>query len=961
MSEKRVIIDLGAEIGDFSMAMKRVQKQMKDTVSVIDREMSQSSKGVKKHTASITDSFSDMGNKIRNIMDLVGYSIKGGLLSTLPAAVPMIAAIGGAAGGLASTLAAAGAGFVGFGAVATSVLGDVFEATDETFGNLTEEQQKAYKALQGFKSFWKDFANGFDSGVVDIFTKSLDSLRKIIESSKPAIEGTMNAVSGLLDSLDASLESTDMQRFFDWMGTSAGPAVEALGKIFGNTFRGIANLMVAFQPLAEDMQNGLVNMTEGFVAWSSALSESKGFQTFVEYVKKNGPVALSLFKNIMNVIGDLIVALAPLGEVVLSSLDKAFGGLAQLTEKIKDASISASNYASDVKAAFKQGDWAAIGTIIGTGLGSAVDKIAGFGQKLGNKIATEINAINWGTVVANAKTGITNFISAFLGMLDTDLQAAFNAKDWGAIGTILGEKIVAAIEKVKEVAGQIATKVSELFVAVFNGIDWVTLAQNVATSVKTFAIALAGIFGKDFQTALKAEDWTGAGAILGEKLREAIMKLFEKTGEFAKKVGEFFVSVWAAVDWATLGKEAFVGAVGFIAGFVAALLNPMAWLEAIKQYWKPLLMIIVSFIFMPAKWLGLIGKALAKIPIVGKLAKWLWDAFVKLIEPLSKAIDFLFKWFGKGFLQGWKAVFGDSQLVKIAMNVVNIIKGFISKVKMFFSNSVWDLVVIFQKFGKGVGTIIAKVFKYFVDIVQYTFQFVWGIFRMLLNVVIGIFKTLWSVFRKPFQLLGQLAKAIIDKVRGFISGLFSKASGIMDKLTDKLGEPWKSMWTQAKSMIGKVKSLVDGMWSKVSSIAGKIKSKVGGMFKGIKTPHFSISGSMNPLKWASQGMPKIKTSWYASGGIFTGASVIGVGEAGDEAVVPLSNKSRMKPFASAIASMLGESGSSDNRSYHSPREININVAELHVREEADVKKIADEIKKIENNMDRAGGLVSYGY
>ena len=47
-------------------------------------------------------------------------------------------------------------------------------------------------------------------------------------------------------------------------------------------------------------------------------------------------------------------------------------------------------------------------------------------------------------------------------------------------------------------------------------------------------------------------------------------------------------------------------------------------------------------------------------------------------------------------------------------------------------------------------------------------------------------------------------------------------------------------------------------------------------------------------------MPSFDVEWYARGGIFDKASVIGVGEAGPEAVIPLSGE-RVKPFAEAVA------------------------------------------------------------
>ena len=49
-------------------------------------------------------------------------------------------------------------------------------------------------------------------------------------------------------------------------------------------------------------------------------------------------------------------------------------------------------------------------------------------------------------------------------------------------------------------------------------------------------------------------------------------------------------------------------------------------------------------------------------------------------------------------------------------------------------------------------------------------------------------------------------------------------------------------------------------------------------------PHFRLDGRFDP---ESGSVPSVAVDWYAKGGVFSSASVIGVGEAGPEAVVPL--------------------------------------------------------------------------
>jgi hypothetical protein len=86
----------------------------------------------------------------------------------------------------------------------------------------------------------------------------------------------------------------------------------------------------------------------------------------------------------------------------------------------------------------------------------------------------------------------------------------------------------------------------------------------------------------------------------------------------------------------------------------------------------------------------------------------------------------------------------------------------------------------------------------------------------------------------------------------------------------------------------------DSAVSIINDLKGKFQdglNAITGFFKGlhlslphINLPHFSITGSfsINP-----PSVPHLDIQWYAGGGIFTSPSIIGVGEAGPEAVVPL--------------------------------------------------------------------------
>lgn len=101
----------------------------------------------------------------------------------------------------------------------------------------------------------------------------------------------------------------------------------------------------------------------------------------------------------------------------------------------------------------------------------------------------------------------------------------------------------------------------------------------------------------------------------------------------------------------------------------------------------------------------------------------------------------------------------------------------------------------------------------------------------------------------------------------------AKASELWDKIKD--------IFTKIKDTIGEK---IDGAKEKVRSAIDAIKNLFN--FKiswpKIPLPHFTVSGSANPLKWLSEGVPKISVQWYRKAEdtpyLFNSPSIIGVGD-----------------------------------------------------------------------------------
>jgi phage-related protein len=278
---------------------------------------------------------------------LIKTAALGAAISIGPSVVPAIAAATGATLALGSSLAAAGAGAVAFGAVTVGVLSEVFTAAEKVqkieekianadsvkekveaqkelaalYSDMSDAQRYALDELKSFKSFWADFTKQFEEPVLNSFGLSLNILKNILDGLAPTITNVSNVVVELLESLDQNIANGGFAQFFKWLESNAAESLYNFAQIAGNTLAGFFNMLQAFSPLGASMEEGLVSLTERFKKWSASLSGSEAFQKFVDYVKTNGPTLLSVLGNLVGIIIEVGFALSPLGEKALNVLD----------------------------------------------------------------------------------------------------------------------------------------------------------------------------------------------------------------------------------------------------------------------------------------------------------------------------------------------------------------------------------------------------------------------------------------------------------------------------------------------------------------------------------------------------------------------------------------------------------------------------------------------------------------
>ena len=186
----------------------------------------------------------------------------------------------------------------------------------------------------------------------------------------------------------------------------------------------------------------------------------------------------------------------------------------------------------------------------------------------------------------------------------------------------------------------------------------------------------------------------------------------------------------------------------------------------------------------------------------------------------------------------------------------------------------------------------------------------------LVILAIGAVIAIGVLLYKNWDTIKEKATEIFGYVGDFIGGAIEKIRGFFSKIIDFIKNNWQGLLLFiVNPFAGAFKLLydnLDGFRNKVDSIFNGVKDFIGGVIekiKGffsfdwelpkIKLPHFDIKGkfSLTPPQ-----IPKLSVDWYKTGAIFNSPSVIGVGEAGAEAVLPI------EKIDSIIASALKKAG-----------------------------------------------------
>lgn len=227
-----------------------------------------------------------------------------------------------------------------------------------------------------------------------------------------------------------------------------------------------------------------------------------------------------------------------------------------------------------------------------------------------------------------------------------------------------------------------------------------------------------------------------------------------------------------------------------------------------------------------------------------------------------------------------------------------IIIGIIALVAAFAI--LWNKSEAFRNFWK-------RLFSGIVNVAKNSINAVKNFFGNIMGAASATVKEKLNNIKNAYKANGGGIKGIVAAYLEAVKGYFTAGFTFIDKLTGGKLTAIKDKFFEGMNAAGNaVKGALDGIknWfsEKLTAVADFVKGiidKIKGFFgidiptPKIKLPHFSISGEFSI---APPSVPSLSIDWYAKGGVMTkptifgasGGKLLGGGEAGDEAILPLS-------------------------------------------------------------------------
>ena len=295
---------------------------------------------------------------------------------------------------------------------------------------------------------------------------------------------------------------------------------------------------------------------------------------------------------------------------------------------------------------------------------------------------------------------------------------------------------------------------------------------------------------------------------------------------------------------------------------------------------------------------------LAGADLFAPIAESISDVLVNTVIPLTQQA------FGavSEFMTGVQTFYAENispvvedvsaTVMPIVQSIIGTVESGMESVGGVIQEVMPEIQAIVQKVWPVVSNIISTAVSVIKTVAPPVFNFVMGVIRTTMNTVQGIIQTVWPVASRIISTAVSTIKTVIGSISAVIGRVRSTFNSIKSAMT---------------SPIESAKSTISGI---VNRIKGFFPLHIGKIFSGLQLPHISVSGGSAPFGIGGKGsLPHFSVNWYAKGAVFDSPTVVGIGEAGREAVIPLEGQ-YMRPFAKTIAEEIDGLGNTSNVTFN---------------------------------------------
>lgn len=776
------------------------------------------------------------------------------------------------------------------------------------------------------------------SGVI----KKLNAAFGTMQRAGAAMAGIGAGLTGLcMKTVTATFDTQNALGELSSLGVKDLKAVEDAAKSFSDTWAGTSK--AGFITASYDIKSGIASLTDEGVAQFTQLAAltGKATKSTTEEMGSLFATGYGIYKGFYDDMSDL-----EFGEMFSAGIATAVKNYktsgSEMASAISALGATATNANVPLEeqlAIMGQLQTTMSGSEAATKYKSFLNQAASAGEKLGLTFLDSNNQLmSMPEILTELKGRYGDTIDA---IEKKELKEAFGTDEAVALIDLLYNNVESLDSGIQDLQESMKSGISvteEMAEAINNTPEqkFQILKQQIHNSVEELGSGLLPAVNNTMDKVSglikKGSEWISNN----QETVQSIMNIILKLGVFLAvsgsvmgvvgSMGKLFLSARNAIGLvkaAVLGMNtAFLASpVTWVIVGIAALAAAFVVLwnksESFRNFWRGLFEQIRSAVLQA--WSS-IQPALQNL---GVKLKELWQAVQPILQILEKV--------GAVILVVLGSIFAGA--IQGALSALEPLIDALSSFASFITNVVNAVVALFRGDFSGAVDFASAAAEDFMNFIENGFNailsFIGGFASGFLDAIGGALSAIGIDAGETIAGMKDTFKNGLEAVKGFFgSGLGGAADIVREKLGDMKAayeehgggiqgitaaavEGMKGCYTAGFNYIndltgGKLEGICSAFSSKLEaarSVAASAIERIKGAFKfswklpDLKLPHINVSGGEAPFGIAGKGsLPSFSVRWYRDGGILNGATIFGAmgssllggGEAGAEAVIPLS-------------------------------------------------------------------------